>query len=150
MPRRVAAGRVATMTMIWRATLGAVTISAAAAVVFLSVPTPAIATPTLATLTASSRTSVHATNDLSLPKLTGPHAVGRNTLHLVDPTRPDPWLPQSGPRQLMVDIYYPAIPGTGTPASYMNTTEATALLTYAGLSDTLAPATLAAMPLSLV
>jgi dienelactone hydrolase len=133
MSRRAAAGRVVTMTMIWRTTLGAVS---AAAIVSLGVATPAIATPAPA---ATSST----TNELSLPKPTGPFPVGRDTLHLTDPARTDPWSPQSGPRQLMTDLYYPAVPGTGTPASYLNIAEATALLAYAGLLGTLTPSTFA-------
>lgn len=64
-----------------------------------------------------------------LPHPTGPHAVGRSTLHLVDHDRPDPWVPSAGARQLMVSMYYPARPGTGGPtAPYMTTEEARLLL----------------------
>ncbi|MFJ8388861.1 alpha/beta hydrolase family protein [Streptomyces sp. NPDC094438] len=65
---------------------------------------------------------------LELPRPTGPYAVGRQTLHLVDQDRPDPWVPAAGPRQLMVSMYYPARPGTGGPAPYMTTEEARLLL----------------------
>lgn len=34
---------------------------------------------------------------LTLPAPTGPYAVGRDTLHLVDHARPDPWVPEAGP-----------------------------------------------------
>jgi len=61
--------------------------------------------------------------------------VGLDTRHLVDASRPDPWVPQSGPRQLMVSMYYPALPRTGRPAPYMNPAEADALLTFAELND---------------
>ncbi|MEV5749701.1 alpha/beta hydrolase [Actinoallomurus sp. NPDC052308] len=60
----------------------------------------------------------------ALPRPTGPYAVGRDILHLVDRHRTDPWVPTSGPRQLMVLMYYPARPGTGGPASYMTVDEA--------------------------
>lgn len=64
-----------------------------------------------------------------LPRPTGPHAVGRDTLHLVDHDRPDPWVPSAGARQLMVSMYYPARPGTGGPtAPYMTAEEARLLL----------------------
>ncbi|WP_433244723.1 hypothetical protein ACQPYK_42125 [Streptosporangium sp. CA-135522] len=53
---------------------------------------------------------------LKLPRPTGPHAVGRDTLHLVDKHRPDPWVPEAGARQLMVSMYYPARSETGGPA----------------------------------
>ncbi|MFG1754653.1 alpha/beta hydrolase family protein [Streptosporangium sandarakinum] len=59
-----------------------------------------------------------------LPRPTGPHAVGRTTLHLLDARRPDPWVPSAGPRQLMVSMYYPARSKTGGPAPYMTTEEA--------------------------
>lgn len=60
----------------------------------------------------------------ALPRPTGPHAVGRQTLRLVDDHRKDPWVPSAGKRQLMVSMYYPAQPGTGGPATYMTTEEA--------------------------
>ncbi|MFF5479213.1 alpha/beta hydrolase family protein [Streptomyces sp. NPDC012935] len=64
-----------------------------------------------------------------LPRPTGPHAVGRSTLHLVDHDRPDPWVPSAGARRLMVSMYYPARPGTGGPtAPYMTPEEARLLL----------------------
>ncbi|OEV29752.1 acetylhydrolase [Streptomyces nanshensis] len=66
---------------------------------------------------------------LALPRPTGPYAVGRDTLHLVDRSRTDPWQPQSGPRELMVSMYYPARHGTGDgTAPYMTRPEAKALL----------------------
>ncbi|MDJ0344466.1 alpha/beta hydrolase [Streptomyces sp. H10-C2] len=70
----------------------------------------------------------HAFVPAELPRPTGPHAVGRSTLHLVDQQRQDPWVPSAGPRQLMVSMYYPARPGTGGPAAYMTTEEARLLL----------------------
>ncbi|MFC5182488.1 alpha/beta hydrolase family protein [Actinomadura harenae] len=60
----------------------------------------------------------------ALPRPTGPHAVGRDTLNLVDDHRRDPWVPSAGPRRLMVSMYYPARPGTGGDAPYMTTEEA--------------------------
>lgn len=64
----------------------------------------------------------------ALPRPTGPFAVGRTVLHLVDRHRRDPWVPAAGARRLMVSMYYPARPGTGTPAPYMTTEEARLLL----------------------
>ncbi|WP_329461375.1 alpha/beta hydrolase family protein [Streptomyces sp. NBC_01431] len=63
-----------------------------------------------------------------LPRPTGPHAVGRSILHLVDEHRQDPWVPSAGARQLMVSMYYPARPRTGGPAPYMTEDEARLLL----------------------
>lgn len=65
---------------------------------------------------------------LRLPRPTGPYAIGRDTLHMVDRGRPDPWVPEAGARELMVDLYYPARPGTGRPAPYTTTEEARLLL----------------------
>ncbi|MGW1494761.1 alpha/beta hydrolase family protein [Streptomyces sp. NPDC002402] len=76
---------------------------------------------------------------LSLPRPTGPYAVGRETLHLVDTSRTDHWVPEAGARELMVSMYYPARPGTGTQAPYMTTESARLLLEYQDL-DKLVPA----------
>jgi hypothetical protein len=43
----------------------------------------------------------------SLPKPTGPYAIGRTTLHLIDDERPDPWTPGQA-RELMATVTYPA------------------------------------------
>ncbi|MBS2531685.1 hypothetical protein KGQ20_02755 [Catenulispora sp. NF23] len=45
---------------------------------------------------------------LTLPAPTGPHPVGKTVLHLVDPTRREPWVPTHPVRELMVSIWYPA------------------------------------------
>lgn len=66
---------------------------------------------------------------LALPAPTGAYAVGRDSLHLVDKTRRDPWVPEAGARELMVSLYYPARRATGTPAPYMSTEGARAFLT---------------------
>ncbi|WP_369391537.1 alpha/beta hydrolase family protein [Streptomyces sp. CG1] len=103
--------------------------------------TPALATPTLAGTAAAHRT-VAATDTASspaeLPAPTGPHAVGRDILHLVDEHRQDPWVPSAGPRQLMVSVYYPARPGTGGAAPYM-TTEAARLMLQMKVPGTTIP-----------
>ncbi len=66
---------------------------------------------------------------LRLPRPTGRHAVGRDTLHLVDRSRTDPWVPQAGARELMVSMYFPARRGTGAGrAPYMTAPEAKAML----------------------
>lgn len=45
---------------------------------------------------------------LTLPAPTGPHRTGTVSLHLVDPSRPDPWVPSQPVRELMIQIWYPA------------------------------------------
>ncbi|MFI7637308.1 alpha/beta hydrolase family protein [Nonomuraea sp. NPDC049400] len=53
--------------------------------------------------------------------------MGRDTLHLIDKTRRDPWVPAAGGRELMVSMYYPAATG-GRAAAYMTVDEARLLL----------------------
>ena len=45
---------------------------------------------------------------LTLPPPTGPCRIGTVSLHLIDPSRPDPWVPANRTRQLMIQIWYPA------------------------------------------
>ncbi|WP_460492806.1 alpha/beta hydrolase [Dactylosporangium cerinum] len=45
---------------------------------------------------------------LVLPDPTGPHRIGTVSLHLVDRSRPDPWVPAETVRELMVQVWYPA------------------------------------------
>ncbi|GAA2247141.1 MULTISPECIES: alpha/beta hydrolase family protein [Kitasatospora] len=102
--------------------------TAAAAALALLLPLPiagmASATPSATASVAAAHTAPNVFASPELPRPTGPHAVGRDILHLVDQDRPDPWVPSAGPRQLMVSMYYPAHPGTGGPAPYMTTEEA--------------------------
>ncbi|CAL9426279.1 alpha/beta hydrolase family protein [Streptomyces sp. enrichment culture] len=64
---------------------------------------------------------------LVLPRPTGAHPTGRETLHLVDRSRADLWMPERR-RELMVDMYYPARPSAGTPAPYADPREAKLLV----------------------
>ncbi|MGW3497423.1 alpha/beta hydrolase family protein [Streptomyces sp. NPDC001020] len=52
---------------------------------------------------------------MTLPSPTGPYPVGTVSLHLVDHTRADPWLPTraAAARELMVTFWYPARPMPG-------------------------------------
>ncbi|MFE5481985.1 alpha/beta hydrolase family protein [Streptomyces sp. NPDC056527] len=52
---------------------------------------------------------------LRLPAPTGPYKVGATTLHLVDPSRNDPWKPEIGVRELMVTVLHPARTVRGLP-----------------------------------
>lgn len=52
---------------------------------------------------------------LWLPPPTGSAPVGTTTLHLVDRARRDPLAPGKRPRQLMVQLWYPAIPSRRLP-----------------------------------
>ncbi|NUW35805.1 alpha/beta hydrolase [Nonomuraea sp. SMC257] len=84
--------------------------------------------PAAATAQPTPSTARAADVRLELPRPTGPHPVGRDILYLVDRGRTDPWVPASGPRRLMVSMYYPARSATGAPAPYMTTAEAASLL----------------------
>ncbi|BAD59148.1 alpha/beta hydrolase family protein [Nocardia farcinica] len=66
-----------------------------------------------------------------LPMPTGVFAVGRDTWHVVDDSRRDPWVP-SEPRELMVGLFYPALSGDGAVAPYATPAEARLLVTRVG------------------
>jgi len=51
----------------------------------------------------------------SLPRPTGEDRVGVVPLHLVDRSRPDPWVPAQRVRELMVSLWYPARPSHDRP-----------------------------------
>ncbi|MEV6169496.1 alpha/beta hydrolase [Streptomyces sp. NPDC051954] len=105
----------------------------------LTLPLVGAGSATAAPASSAAPVSVSA----QLPRPTGPHDVGRSTLHLVDADRPDPWVPSAGARQLMVSMYYPARPGTGGPtAPYMTTEEARLLLELRAPDATVEPETL--------
>ncbi|NUR01130.1 MAG: alpha/beta hydrolase, partial [Streptomyces sp.] len=116
--------------------------TATAVVLALVLPLPVVA----AASAPAAATSVHralaasdgAVSPAELPAPTGPYAVGRDILHLVDEHRQDPWVPSAGQRQLMVSVYYPALPGTGGPAPYM-TTEAARLMLQMKIPGTTIP-----------
>ena len=64
---------------------------------------------------------------LRLPAPTGRHRLGTTSLHLVDPSRPDPWVPGIPFRELMIQLWYPAAVVDGYPrAPYMTPIEARA------------------------
>jgi hypothetical protein len=79
-----------------------------------ALPIAAAATPVTAapsTATAAPSTPVR----LTLPAPTGHRRVGTVSLHLVDPSRPDPWVPAEPTRQLVIQIWYPAAAVRGYP-----------------------------------
>lgn len=55
-----------------------------------------------------------------IPAPTGKEPVGTKTLHLVDTSRPDPWKPAAGKRELMVTLWYPARHQGDRNAPYMS------------------------------
>ncbi|MGK5729015.1 alpha/beta hydrolase family protein [Streptomyces sp. URMC 124] len=75
---------------------------AAALLTALAVPQAAAAAAAPASEPSASGTPVR------VPAPTGKQPVGTKTLHLTDASRPDPWKPAAGKRQLMVTLWYPA------------------------------------------
>jgi hypothetical protein len=67
-----------------------------------------------------------------LPAPTGRHPVGWTEAHVVDRERVDPWVP-TGPRELMVSVWYPAAAATGDRAPYASAEESRALLELYGV-----------------
>lgn len=71
---------------------------------------------------------------LTLPPPTGSRPVGSTDLHLVDDSRQDPWVP-TGPRELMMSMFYPALLPIGPKRPYLTLPEAKAFLTESGVPD---------------
>lgn len=62
---------------------------------------------------------------LAIPAPTGPHAVGRETLVWVDYSRPEHHTIDPGDvRSVPIQVWYPAQPGTGRPAEYVDNLDA--------------------------
>ncbi|WP_370948748.1 alpha/beta hydrolase family protein [Amycolatopsis sp. cg5] len=68
-----------------------------------------------------------------LPPPTGHFPVGSTSLHLTDTSRSDPWVPARS-RELMVTLWYPALPSGGRRAQYMTPRESELFLTDAGIT----------------
>jgi hypothetical protein len=56
----------------------------------------------------------------SLPPPTGSFAVGKVALHLVDESRIEPLSPNHEPREMMVDVWYPAESSVAAHAAYLD------------------------------
>jgi dienelactone hydrolase len=69
-----------------------------------------------------------------LPEPTGPGPVGAASLHLTDTSRPDPWAAGVTARELMVSLWYPAMPSDGPRAQYMTPAESELQLTSRGIT----------------
>lgn len=81
-----------------------------------------------------------------LPRPTGKFAVGSNTLHLVDQSRTDPWVPTAEGRELMVTLHYPAArSGDGRHARYATAEEARLLVEGYGFGPAVLPEKLSGM-----
>ncbi|MBI2688426.1 MAG: hypothetical protein HYX27_19145 [Acidobacteria bacterium] len=76
----------------------------------------------------------------NLPNPSGSYAVGRTTVHWTDPTRIESLSPTHAPRELMVDIWYPAESATSPFASYLDTSAFERALTPDGVRKQLGAA----------
>lgn len=128
----------------------AFTRAAAAALLACAVALPATALPAHAaaptTPAASPQPAAPAVPALELPAPTGRFAVGSSVLHLVDRSRPDPWVPTADGRELMVTMHYPAARGTqGPPAPYVDEAVARIVLSGVGVTDPAAVRAVAGM-----
>ncbi|HET6706176.1 esterase [Amycolatopsis sp.] len=70
---------------------------------------------------------------LALAKPTGDRPVGTTSLYLKDTSRPDPWVPSVPYRELMVSLFYPAVPTPGPTKQFMSEAEAKAVFDEAGI-----------------
>ncbi|MFI9649147.1 alpha/beta hydrolase family protein [Streptomyces sp. NPDC052040] len=85
-------------------------------------------------LAASPRTAASGLQ-LKMPAPTGPYSVGMVGLHLVDKSRPDPYVPGSKSRELMVSLWYPATSTSGHyQAPWMPSLSGARFLATRGLS----------------
>jgi dienelactone hydrolase len=71
---------------------------------------------------------------LCLPEPTGPCRAGAASVWLTDTSRPDPWVPGVHARELMVSVWYPAVPSDGRRAEYMTPAESGLQLTSRGIT----------------
>src|SRR3569833_1441512 len=78
---------------------------------------PIAATATAAPVTTAPSPTAPSTPPvpLTLPAPTGHRRGGTVSLHLIDRSRPDPWVPAQPVRHLMVQIWYPAAAARGYP-----------------------------------
>ncbi|MGF1429565.1 alpha/beta hydrolase family protein [Kitasatospora sp. LaBMicrA B282] len=100
-----------------RSTLKLAAVGAVAALCTLTATLPAAATTPTAGPTATSTATPTPARHLALPAPTGRYQVGEVSLHLVDPSRPDPWQPAVPYRELMVSVFYPTTHPGGRPAA---------------------------------
>ncbi|MEQ0565294.1 esterase [Amycolatopsis sp. NEAU-NG30] len=93
--------------------------------------TLALATAVALTLTAP---PASADSALTLAKPTGDRPVGTTSVYLKDTSRPDPWVPSVPYRELMVSLFYPAVPSPGPKKQFMTEAEAKAVFDEAGIT----------------
>jgi dienelactone hydrolase len=69
-----------------------------------------------------------------LPEPTGPYPAGTVSLWLTDTSRPDPWVSAVNARELMISVWYPAVPSDGRRARYMTPAESELQLASRGIT----------------
>lgn len=112
------------MTMIRRRSL--LTVAGLGAAVLALPATAARAAAPAPTLPRSPATGRPRPIDLPAPTVRRP--VGTLALHLVDRARPDPFPPVPGPRELMVQLWYPALRAAGLPRAPYTTARVAAVI----------------------
>ncbi|WP_236653661.1 alpha/beta hydrolase family protein [Streptacidiphilus melanogenes] len=76
-----------------------------------------------------------APQQLSIPAPTGQYGVGTFSMHLVDKSRTDPYVPGTRPREIMVSVWYPASSTSGHYAApYMPSLSGADFLASRGLN----------------
>ncbi len=75
----------------------------------------ALSLPLATTLTSTPAQARSGGVRLRLPAPTGPYPIGTVPVHLVDRSRPDPWLSSQPHRELMISVWYPARDTAGHP-----------------------------------
>lgn len=78
------------------------------------------------------------TPSLFLPRPTGPHPVGAQTVYLKDTSRTDPWVPTQNFRELMVTLWYPTRDRHGQKLPYMSPLESRTWIEAKRMQDVLA------------
>jgi dienelactone hydrolase len=69
-----------------------------------------------------------------LPEPTGRYPAGAASVWLTDTSRPDPWVAGVNARELMVSVWYPAVPAGGRRAAYMTPAESGLQLASRGIT----------------
>lgn len=69
-----------------------------------------------------------------LPAPTGPHPVGTTVRYVADASRPDPWNPDAGARELKITLWYPAERRDGPRAPYMTPKESELVIRGSGFA----------------
>lgn len=85
-------------------------------------------------LAGSGAAGATADPELWLPAPTGNRSVGITSLYLNDVSRPDPWVPSAGTRELMVSLWYPTAQSGGPRAQYLTPEESELLLADGGVT----------------